>query len=53
MVGGETETATLKSVAEIRDTLSGAFGIALPPAEKLDPVLATLVERELPLLGAA
>ena len=43
----------LKSVAEIRDVLSGPFGIALPPADKLDPVLQTLVERELPLLGAA
>jgi N-hydroxyarylamine O-acetyltransferase len=51
-IGGGTETATLKTVAEIRDALGGTFGIALPPAEKLDPVLATLVERELPLLGA-
>jgi N-hydroxyarylamine O-acetyltransferase len=53
VVGGETETTTLSTAAEIRDTLSGLFGIALPPAEKLDPALTTLVERELPLLGAA
>lgn len=50
---GETETTVLKSVAELRDALSGPFGIALPAAEKLDPVLEALVERELPLLGAA
>ena len=49
---GETETTHLKSVAEIRDVLSGPFGISLPPADKLDPVLQMLVERELPLLGA-
>lgn len=52
-IGGETETATFRSVAEVRDLLSGPFGIALPPAEKLDPVLQTVVDRELPLLGAA
>ena len=34
-------------------TETGAADIALPPAEKLDPVLTTLVERELTLLGAA
>jgi N-hydroxyarylamine O-acetyltransferase len=50
---GETEATHLKSVAEIRDVLAGPFGISLPPADKLDPVLHMLVERELPLLGAA
>jgi N-hydroxyarylamine O-acetyltransferase len=50
---GETETMILKSVAEIRDTLSGPLGITLPPADKLDPALQTLIDRELPLLGAA
>lgn len=52
-VGGESEETALKSVAVIRDTLTSTFGISLPPAEKLDPVLQTLVDRELPLLGAA
>ena len=52
-IGGETETTFLRSVPEIKDTLAGTFGIALPPAEKLDSVLQTLVDRELPLLGAA
>jgi hypothetical protein len=40
-------------VAEIRDVLSGPFDIALPPAEKLDAVLTTLVELQLTWLGAA
>jgi hypothetical protein len=40
-------------VGEIRDLLSGPFDIALAPAENLDPVLTTLIERELTLRGAA
>ncbi len=52
-IGGDTETILLRSVQELKETLSGTFGIALPPADKLDPVLQTLVDRELPLLGAA
>ena len=52
-IGGETETVFLRSVQELKDTLSGTFGIALPPADKLDPALQMLVDRELPLLGAA
>lgn len=51
VLDGETQTTTLKTVGDVRDTLSGVFGIALPAAEKLDPKVATLVERELPLLG--
>lgn len=38
-IGGETEERTLSGVAEIKDLLSTAFGIALPPADKLDPAL--------------
>jgi N-hydroxyarylamine O-acetyltransferase len=42
-VGGETETRTLGGVAEVKDVLATAFGISLPPAEKLDQALARVV----------
>lgn len=38
-VGGAAETRLLGSVAEIRETLGGPFGIALPASERLDPAL--------------
>ena len=41
--GGEPERRTLTSVAELREVLSGQFGINLPPAELLDPALASLL----------
>lgn len=53
VMGGESETTILRSVAELKEALAGTFGIALPPAEKLDPVLQAIVERELPLVGTA
>lgn len=37
--GAETTTRMLSSVADIREVLSGLFGIALPDAERLDPAL--------------
>jgi N-hydroxyarylamine O-acetyltransferase len=43
------EKRKLTSVAEIKDVLSTTFGIALPAAEQLDPVL----ERFVPPAGAA
>jgi N-hydroxyarylamine O-acetyltransferase len=46
LVGGETETRTLAGVEEIKEVLAGPIGIALPPAERLDPVLEELVARE-------
>ena len=36
---GETTTRVLTSVAEIRDVLTGVFGIQLPVTDKLDPAL--------------
>lgn len=44
--GGETETRRLGSVTEVKEVLSGTFGISLPPAEKLDPALEAIVARE-------
>lgn len=41
--GGQTEKRQLTSVAEIKETLTGSFGIALPPADQLDPVLERIV----------
>ncbi|HEV7277775.1 MAG TPA: arylamine N-acetyltransferase [Devosiaceae bacterium] len=46
LAGGETETRTLGSVAEVKEVLTGTFGINLPPAEKLDPALEAIVTRE-------
>lgn len=37
--GEPSEKRVLTSVAEIKEILTGTFGINLPPAEKLDPVL--------------
>jgi len=41
--GGKSEKKTLSSVAEIREVLTGTFGIALPAADLLDPVLERIV----------
>lgn len=38
-VGGEGEARLLESVAELRETLSGPFGIVLPQSDKLDAAL--------------
>ncbi|HWA20358.1 MAG TPA: arylamine N-acetyltransferase [Devosia sp.] len=40
VTGGETETKMLSSVVDIRDALTGTFGIQLPQNERLDPALA-------------
>ncbi len=44
--GGETEKRQLGSVAEIREVLTASFGITLPPADRLDPVLERIVAGE-------
>ena len=41
--GAESETRVLTSVAEIREVLSGTFGIQLPATELLDAKLQTFV----------
>lgn len=43
--GGESEKHVLSDVEGLRAVLSETFGIALPPAEALDPVLADIVAR--------
>ena len=40
---GTTTTRTLGSVAELRETLSGPFGITLPDTDKLDIALARML----------
>jgi N-hydroxyarylamine O-acetyltransferase len=47
-VGGEAEKRELGSVAEVREALTGLFGIVLPAAERLDPVLARVLGLEGP-----
>lgn len=41
---GSTEARILTSVADLRDVLSGAFGIQLPNDERLDPALQKIVD---------
>jgi N-hydroxyarylamine O-acetyltransferase len=41
-LGGETERRTLASVAEMREALESVFGLTLPDAAELNPVLARL-----------
>lgn len=43
-VEGEAEKRVLGSVEELRAVLSGEFGITLPADERLEPVLAALVQ---------
>lgn len=43
---GETESRRLADLAEVKEVLTGTFGITLPPAEKLDPALEAIVARE-------
>ncbi|MNI96326.1 hypothetical protein D3C73_1547460 [compost metagenome] len=44
LVEGEAEKRVLGSVEELRAVLSGEFGITLPADERLEPVLAALVQ---------
>lgn len=53
VLGGETETTQLATAQEIKDALTGIFGLPLPPAEKLDPALKAIIARELALPGPA
>ena len=46
--GGENERRVLTSVPEIREALSGTFGIALPAAELLDPALERVLAKRPP-----
>jgi len=43
---GETTTRMLTSVAELRDVLTGVFGIQLPQSDKLDPALEKILQPE-------
>lgn len=43
--GGPSEKRVLPDIDALRATLAETFGIALPPAEALDPVLAGVVAR--------
>jgi N-hydroxyarylamine O-acetyltransferase len=43
IAGEPSEARLLTSVGEIREILSGTFGIALPPAELLDPRLESIL----------
>ena len=43
VAGEESVTEVLTSVAELRELLSGTFGIALPPAELLDSRLEAII----------
>lgn len=43
-----SESRLLTSVAELREVLLGAFGIQLPSAELLDPMLATVLAASAP-----
>lgn len=44
-VDGDSEIVMLQSVAELRDVLSGAFGINLPSTERLDAVLEMVLAK--------
>jgi len=44
--GGEPQRRILTSVAEIREALSETFGIALPPADLLDPALERVLANQ-------
>ncbi|MDB5539727.1 MAG: arylamine N-acetyltransferase [Devosia sp.] len=44
LTGGPSETRMLTSVAELREVLSGPFGISLPHDERLDPALQRIVD---------
>jgi N-hydroxyarylamine O-acetyltransferase len=43
VIGGESERRILASVPEIREALTGVFGIALPQGERLDPALEKIL----------
>ena len=45
-VGGVGEARFLSSVAELREVLSGPFGIALPQTDKLDAALEMVLAKE-------
>ena len=42
--GAESERRVLASVAEIKDVLTGVFGINLPSSDRLDPALQRVLE---------
>ena len=43
--GGETERRRLEGLAEVKEALSGLFGIALPAADRLDPAIERALEQ--------
>lgn len=48
VTGAESERRVLASITEIRDVLTGTFGIALPAGEKLDPALDKILAQGAP-----
>ncbi|MDP1731669.1 MAG: arylamine N-acetyltransferase [Devosia sp.] len=46
--GGPSESRLLQSVAELREVLSGPFGISLPQTDRLDPALERVLARGAP-----
>jgi N-hydroxyarylamine O-acetyltransferase len=48
VTGGDTETRQLQTVAEIKDVLTGTFGIAPLAGDRLDAALERILARELP-----
>lgn len=48
VTGGPSEHRVLMSVAEIREVLTGTFGIALPQTERLEPALARVLAQGVP-----
>ncbi len=45
-VGAPSEGRLIGSVAELRDLLTGTFGLQLPNDERLEPALLRIIERE-------
>ncbi len=50
-IGAGTETVHLRDAAEIREVLTGVFGLSLP-ADRLDVELQRIIDRELPQLSS-
>lgn len=46
VTGGASEARMLQSVGEVKEVLTGLFGLALPADDRLDPALARILARE-------
>jgi arylamine N-acetyltransferase len=47
-VEGERESRVLTSIEELAAILSGPFGISLPPAAEIEPVLQRILDKSQP-----